>query len=144
MHPSGSLKKVRVAALIVVGLIGLRLLFSVFFEVGHVHYWMHEDELAQLLEEARKVPIEPRLGFSMTFVDGRLEADAQGDVQVRGADSGHLVILVPYEGGLHSQGYVYVDDPAIQDAHAPGFPHVEHWDCTRVAERWWGYTSTKN
>ena len=135
--------KIRVAALTVIGLVGLRLLFSVFFEVGHVHYWMHEDELAQVLEEAREVPIEPRLSFHMRVVDGRLEGDAQGDVVVRGADSGHLIVRLPYEGGLYSQGYVYVEDPAVQDEHAPGFPHVEHWECTRVDDRWWGYISTK-
>ena len=131
------------AALIVVSLVCLRFLFSVFFEVGHVHYWMHEDELAQLLEQAREVPIEPRLGFSMSFVDGRLESDAQGSVEVRGARSGHLIVRVPYEDGLYSQGYVYVEDPAVHDEHAPGFPHVEHWETTRVDERWWGYISTK-
>ena len=135
--------KIRVAALTVVGLVCLRFLFSVFFEVGHVHYWMYEDELAQLLEEAREVPIEPRLSFHMRVVDGRLEGDAQGDVVVRGADSGHLIVRLPYEGGLYSQGYVYVEDPAVQDERAPGFPHVEHWECTRVDERWWGYISTK-
>ena len=104
---------------------------------------MHQDELAQLLEQAKEVPIAPRFGYDMSMVEGRLEVKEGGEITVRGAASGHLVLRVPMTGGNYSQGYVYVEDPAVQDEHAPGFPHVEHWECTRVDDRWWGYISTK-
>ena len=141
MLSSGAKKKLRIAGVIVAALVGLRLLFGIFFETGHTHYWLHEDELHQLLGQAKEVPIEPRFGYDMSVVEGRLEVAEGGEITVRGSASGHLVLRVPMAAGLHQQGYVYVEDPDVQHEQDPGFPYVEHHDFTRVADRWWGYIS---
>ena len=124
------------------------ILFEVFLKVGPVHYRIHRDQLARIVELALAERLEPGMVMDGVFVDGQLRPSDESsghDVSVhmvRRRD-GRFFATIGQPGYTRTQGYVYAEDPAVTQITTGGFPYVESTDFERVDDRWWSYVRHK-
>ena len=142
-------RRLRVAAgLTVAGIVITVIFFEVFLKVGPVHFRIHRDQLAQIVELAPAERLEPGMGMEMVFVDGQLRPNDSSwrrdeSVTLLRRRDGRFFVTIHQPGYTRTQGYVYAEDPAVTQVTTGGFPYVESTDFERVDDRWWSYVRHK-